>query len=185
MTRNHLLAELHTYRPASQREQAHLWKIISLLESAPNCFLRSRSEGHITSSAWIVSPDQQQVLLMHHRKLDKWLQPGGHADGDDNLPGVAMREAHEETGLTSLRLLRSEIFDVDVHPIPARGSEAEHYHYDVRYILTANPLEPLAPNSESKKVAWVPLSEIEQLTAANPSILRMLHKTQGAPVLGQ
>ncbi|AHM60005.1 NUDIX hydrolase [Flammeovirgaceae bacterium 311] len=184
MTRNHLLAELRLYKPYSQREQEHLRKITSLLEREGDCFLRSRADGHFTASAWVVSPDLQQVLLMHHRKLDKWLQPGGHADGDTNLPGVALREAHEESGLTSLRLLRTEIFDVDVHPIPARGDEKEHYHYDLRYLLTANPNEKLLPNGESKGFAWVSVHEVEKLTAANPSILRMVNKTLQLPVVG-
>lgn len=184
MTRNHLLAGLHTYRPSSQREQSHLWKIIGLLEREEDCFLRSRAAGHITASAWIVSPDLQQVLMMLHRKLNKWLQPGGHADGDTNLPGVALREAHEESGLTSLRLLRTDVFDVDVHTIPARGAEQEHLHYDVRYLLTANPQEPLNPNGESKDFAWMSLQKAEHLSAANPSILRMISKTQQIPVLG-
>lgn len=183
MTRNHLLAQLHTYRPYSQREHAHLSKIISLLEREPDCFLRSCLSGHITASAWIVSQNLQHVLLMHHRKLDKWLQPGGHADGDTNLAGVALREAHEESGLTSLRLLRQDIFDVDVHAIPERGNEPAHLHYDVRYLLTANPQEPLAPNGESKGFAWVELKRVEQLTAANPSILRMVNKTGELPVI--
>lgn len=181
MTRNHLLAQLHTYQPFSQRERLHLSKIVGLLEREPNCFLRSCQEGHITASAWVVSPDLQQVLLMHHRKLDKWLQPGGHADGDTNLAGVALREAHEESGLTSLRLLRQDIFDVDVHAIPQRGNEPAHAHYDVRYLLSANPREPLLPNGESKGFAWVALRQVEQLTAANPSVLRMLNKTMALP----
>lgn len=184
MTRNHLLAELYNYKPKSQREQEHLQKIINLMEREPDCFLRSCEEGHITASAWVVTPDLQKVLLMHHRKLDKWLQPGGHADGDTNLAGVAVREAHEESGLTSLRPMRPQIFDVDVHPIPARGTEKEHLHYDVRYLLTANPQEALAPNGESKGFAWIALGEVEQLTAANPSILRMLHKTMQMAALG-
>lgn len=183
MTRNHLLAQLHAYKPYSQREQTHLRDIVSLLEREEDCFLRSRTEGHFTASAWVVSPDLSHVLLMHHRKLGRWLQPGGHADGDTNLPGVALREAHEESGLTTLRLLRPDIFDVDVHPIPARGAEPQHFHYDLRYLLTANPQEPLAANGESKGFAWVPLQEVEQLTAANPSILRMLNKTMQLPVL--
>ncbi len=183
MTRNHLLAQLQAYKPFSQREQTFLRDIMSLLEREENCFFRSRAEGHFTASAWVVSPDLNHVLLMHHRKLDKWLQPGGHADGDTNLAGVALREAHEESGLTSLRLLRPEIFDVDIHPIPARGTEAQHLHYDVRYLLTANPQEPLVANGESKGFAWVALQDVEQLTAANPSILRMVSKTLQLPVL--
>ena len=184
MTRNHLLAALHLYKPISKREQEHLKNTINLLEREPNCFFRTCTEGHITASAWVLSPNLQQVLLMHHRKLDKWLQPGGHADGDTNLAGVALREAHEESGLTSLRLMRSDIFDIDVHPIPERGAEPAHFHYDVRYLLTANPQEPLAANGESKGFAWVPLQEVEALTAANPSILRMVNKTMQLPVMG-
>lgn len=184
MTRNHLLAALQMYKAFSRREQEHLQNIINLLERESECFFRTCTEGHITASAWVVTPDLQQVLLMHHRKLDKWLQPGGHADGDTNLAGVALREAHEESGLTSLRLLRTDIFDVDIHPIPARGAEPAHHHYDIRYLLTANPQESLAANGESKGFAWVSLDDVEALTAANPSILRMVHKTLQLPVLG-
>ena len=179
MTRQHLLAQLQVYTAKSAIEQQHCDAVIRLLTTADNCFERSRTEGHLTASAWVILPEKQQVLLMHHTKLDRWLQPGGHADGDENLAGVALREAHEESGLCSLRLLSNEIFDVDVHTIPARKQEPEHLHFDIRYLVTADSSEQLNPDKrESKGFAWVPWYEAPALVKGEASITRMLNKTE-------
>lgn len=153
---------------------------IAFVQQHPDCFERSLLPGHITGSAWIVSPDRQQTLLIHHRKLDRWLQPGGHADGDANIVGVALREAQEETGLTSLRLVSANeglppIFDVDIHPIPARGDVPEHLHYDIRFLVEADPNEPFGVSSEIRNIRWFLLKEAK-LYAKSESINRMVRK---------
>lgn len=142
----------------------------------PDCLLRSCIPGHLTGSAWIVSPDRRRTLLTHHHKLDKWLQLGGHADGDPDLLAVACREAREESGLTGLRVVSPAIFDLDRHWIPPRGAEPGHYHYDLRFVLEADPAEPLVLSHESKDLAWV---EIGRVTTLNPeeSMARMVRKT--------
>ncbi|MDZ7646212.1 MAG: NUDIX hydrolase [Cytophagales bacterium] len=91
--------------------------------------------GHITGSAWIVDPSNTQALLVHHAKLNKWVQPGGHADGDENILQVALREAEEETGLKNFKVLSDPPFDVDIHLIPERADFPEHFHFDIRYLL--------------------------------------------------
>ena len=128
---------------------------IRFVEAHADCLLRSCVPGHLTGSAWIVSSDRSRTLLTHHHKLDKWLQLGGHADGDGDLLAVALREAREESGLTRLRPASTEIFDCDRHLIPARGSEPEHYHYDLRFMIEADPGEPLVISNESKDLAWI------------------------------
>jgi ADP-ribose pyrophosphatase YjhB (NUDIX family) len=115
-------------------------------------------------------------LLTHHFKLDRWLQLGGHADGDPDILRVALSEAREESGLESIRPLSDAVFDVDVHPIPARGNEPRHLHYDVRFLLEADADAPLIISSESKDLAWVSLAEINQI-AVERSIARMVAKS--------
>lgn len=125
----------------------------------------------------MVTPDRSRTLLTHHLKLDKWLQLGGHADGDGDLIAVAMREAQEESGLSRLRAVSAEIFDLDRHWIPARKSDPGHYHYDLRFLIEADPQEAIAVSNESKDLAWV---ELERVNALNPeeSIARMVRKTR-------
>src|SRR5438445_11675292 len=108
---------------------------------------RSLAIGHLTGSAWLVSADGARVLLTHHRKLDRWLQLGGHADGNTNLAHVALREAEEESGLRGL-VVEPEIFDLDRHEIPARGAEAAHWHYDVRHVVHATAGEDFVVGEE-------------------------------------
>lgn len=142
------------------------------LASAPGAFERSHAPGHFTGSAWLVSADGTRVLLTHHRKLGRWLQLGGHADGDRDLARVALREAEEESGLTGLAI-EPAIFDLDRHLIPARGGEPEHWHYDVRYVIRATASEAFAANKESLELAWRPIAAIASDATADDSLRRM------------
>jgi len=159
---------------------------IAFVERNSACFERSllageSTPGHITGSAWVVSTDRQSVLLIHHRKLDRWLQPGGHADGNPNVATVALREAQEETGLHSLRLVmglggQPSIFDVDVHGIPALGNVPEHLHYDIRFLAEAEVNEPFGNSDEVKNSQWFTLESLKLYTDSE-SILRMVRKS--------
>lgn len=158
--------------------------MIRFVEEHEDCAERSLLIGHLTGSAWIVDAARRRTLLTQHRKLGKWLQPGGHADGDLDMAAVAMREAREETGLTKLRLAHGGsggavmIFDVDRHRIPLRGAEPEHWHYDVRFVVEADPDEPLVMTNESKDLAWVAVADVRRFNPEE-SMLRMVRKTQG------
>ncbi len=173
------LLRAHLPRASDAHEAAMTAEIIRFAETHADCLLRSCVPGHLTGSAWIVSPDRTRTLLTHHRKLDKWLQLGGHADGDGDLLAVALREAHEESGLTRLCAVNAEIFDCDIHLIPARGAEPQHFHHDLRFMIEADPSEPLVISNESKDLAWV---EVARVTSLNPeeSMARMVRKTLAA-----
>ncbi|MGE3174856.1 MAG: NUDIX hydrolase [Planctomycetota bacterium] len=141
-----------------------------------DCLLRRCVPGHITASAWILSADAQRCLLTHHRKLDRWLQLGGHVDGEPQVHRAALREAQEESGMAVFELLApgAELLplDLDVHPIPARGAEPRHLHWDVRFLLRALPGQPLVLSAESKDLRWIPRDALGELTSEE-SVLRL------------
>lgn len=171
-----LLAALqhHALQLPAQREVAQVY--IDFLASAPEVFQRHHASGHFTGSAWVVSADGRRVLLTHHRKLDRWLQPGGHADGDSDLAQVALREAREETGVPGLALEDGRIFDLDRHRIPARGAEPEHWHYDVRYVVRAAGDERFVVSDESHALAWCEVTLLASDAATEPSVRRMAQR---------
>ena len=138
-------------------------------------YRRDRLSGHFTGSAWVVSADGRRTLLLHHRKLDRWLQPGGHADGDMDLARVALREAEEETGLRDL-VVEPGVFDLDRHAIPGRGAEPEHWHYDVRYVVRATGSEDFVVNEESHALAWRDIRDVATDPHADESVRRMARK---------
>jgi 8-oxo-dGTP pyrophosphatase MutT (NUDIX family) len=170
------LLRAHATRAVDPHEIAMTTEIIRFAESHADCLHRSCLPGHLTGSAWIVSPDRKRTLLTHHHKLDKWLQLGGHADGDGDLVAVALREAREESGLTRLRVVSGDIFDADRHWIPERKTEPGHYHHDLRFMIEADPDEPLVISSESKDLAWVDVATVTTLNAEE-SMARMVRKT--------
>lgn len=176
MHRLPLKNKLSAHHPYDTEEQWMLEQIVQFVTAQPDCFERHLSIGHITGSAWIVDLERSHVLLTHHRKLDRWLQLGGHSDGDPDTLAVSLREGREESGLDSIHPVNDAIFDVDVHLIPARKSEPDHFHYDVRFLLEADRKLPLVISSESNDLAWVPLDKVATL-APDASILRMLAKT--------
>ena len=174
VNRDLLIQALKTY-DAPGDEQLFKVRFLELL-AHPQAYHRNHLPGHITGSAWIIDQSKKYVLLTHHAKLNKWLQPGGHADGDENILNVSLREAVEETGLNDFKLLHDGIFDLDIHPIPARKEFPDHLHYDIRFLFEADKDIPLLISEESHALSWVALEQLEELTDGNASILRMAEK---------
>lgn len=154
--RTDLLEALAAYRPENAREEAVRARFLAFLDG-PDPFLRGNPEGHVTASAVVARPSGDGFLLVFHRKLDRWLQPGGHVEPDDvSVFAAAVREAREETGVDRLAgPLGDAILDLDVHPIPAFGSEPAHIHYDVRFLLTSEDGGALAAGA-----AWFSLADV-------------------------
>jgi 8-oxo-dGTP pyrophosphatase MutT (NUDIX family) len=186
MHRRPLLDMLARYRAAFPAETDVVDRMCALIEAHRDCFERTCRPGHITGAAWILSADRRRCLLTHHRQLDRWLQMGGHADGQWHVDEVALREAREESGLTAFDFVPTGgalmPLDVDVHQIPARYDHAgqlvedAHEHHDVRFLLVAHDHQKVACSDESHEIAWFTPDEIEALTSEE-SVLRMLRKT--------
>lgn len=147
----------------------------ALLDDGVDPFARGRLAGHYTASAWLVDAAGERLLMTHHRKLDRWLQLGGHADGDRDLAAVALREAEEESGLVDL-VVAPDIFDLDRHWIPERGDVPGHWHYDVRYVVRATGSEAFAVSDESHALAWREIAGLLEDPSIDPSIVRMARK---------
>lgn len=177
-TRRQLLASLTAYKSSYPAEMAFKQRFIGLIESYDNCFERSLLTGHITGSAWIVDESFSAAFMTHHAKLNRWLQPGGHADGDEDVAGVALKEALEETGMSGLKLFTDQIFDLDIHVIPKRKGVQQHEHFDIRYLISVDRNTPFQLSDESNELAWLPLERVAQETDDNKSILRMVEKTK-------
>lgn len=173
-------ADLHFFkdRPWSRSHDGEKAReFATFIRANSNCFERSNTVGHMTGSACVVNRTLTKVLLTHHRKLDLWLQLGGHADGNPALDVVAMTEANEESGLTKLHFLPYEQaaftlqtstplpFDLDAHVIPANKKDGEHMHYDVRFLIVADENEPHVVTEESHDVRWFSIEEARQITS--------------------
>ncbi len=185
MHRRPLLDMLDCYRRAHPGELDVVDRIVELVRGHVDCFERTCRPGHITGAAWILSSDRRRALLTHHRQLDRWLQLGGHADGDPHVDQVALREAREESGIRHFEFVTGGgplvPLDVDVHQIPARRNqeghvvEDAHEHHDIRFLLVAHADQQVCASSESYDVGWFTPDEVRRLTD-EPSVLRMLEK---------
>jgi len=179
--RRALIALLQRYTQAPGADDALARRFLAFCDAHADCLLRSCAPGHITASAWILSPDGRQCLLTHHRKLDRWLQLGGHVDGEQHVERAALREAREESGMAHFELLAPDAdvlpLDLDVHPIPARKGEPEHLHWDVRFLLRARPGQSLVVSSESNDLRWVDAGAMTRLCDED-SVLRLQRRAQ-------
>jgi 8-oxo-dGTP pyrophosphatase MutT (NUDIX family) len=181
MKRTAILDLLANHKPTDEAEKEMLERMTGFIGEHVDCFDRSLLEGHVTASAWIVNSGRTHVLLIHHVKLDKWLQPGGHCDGDEDVLRVAVKEVLEETGLT-VDPVDTAIFDVDNHLIPQKRDIPAHIHYDIRFLVTAEKgADSLPGNSEVNSIRWVRLEDVVQYNDTE-SILRMVRKTGRTPV---
>ncbi len=179
MHRRQLLEALDRYRTPFLEEAAMVERTRRFVEAHEDCFDRKLWPGHVSASAWVVSPARDRVLMLHHKKLDMWLQPGGHADGDPDVLNVVLKETSEETGLPpeELRLVDDEIFDVDVHTVHASAFDPRHLHFDIRFLVEADDRHAVPGNDESHEVRWIPLDQVLRLNNLR-SIYRMVQKTR-------
>lgn len=169
-----LIVLLNDYFPEHNTEMEFKNQILQFVENEPDCFKRVLLKGHITGSAFIVNSEYSKTVLVHHAKIGKWLQPGGHADGETDIAKVALKEAEEETGLVNLKII-PKIFDIDIHTISARKEVPEHLHYDIRFLIITDEVEPFQISYESTDIQWIMLNEIERYNSEE-SILRMVKK---------
>jgi 8-oxo-dGTP pyrophosphatase MutT (NUDIX family) len=183
MHRDPLLAEIAAYRTRFPEEAAVADRFAAFVRAHADCFERSCAPGHVTGSAWVVSHDGRQFLLTHHRKLGRWLQLGGHSDGDPDSAAVALREATEESGIAGLRLATIDgvvrPLDLDAHDIPARGREPAHVHYDVRFLVVAPRAAATTVSEESLDLRWFP-ADTPLAVPHDESVARLLRKARAA-----
>lgn len=168
-----LIDLLNAYNP-SLEERCFKIEMVNFYKQYKNCFERTCLEGHFTASAWLVNADNTAFLLMHHSKLDKWLQLGGHCDGDEDVLSVAIKEALEESGMKNINPLSSTIFDIDIHSIPAYKNIPSHKHLDIRFLLQADVGEEIVKNHESKDLRWFEKNDV--FPTKERSVLRMYEK---------
>lgn len=180
MHRRHLKQLLERYVAHWPDEHELVGRFAGFVDRHDDCLLRSCVPGHITASAWILNPAGDAALLTHHKKLDKWLQLGGHVDGEAKVETACLREAQEESGMQEFEFVLwggAELvpLDLDVHAIPARKADPEHDHWDVRFLLRAGPGQELVLSDESNELAWAPLTGLADFTGEE-SVLRLHRK---------
>ena len=186
-----VLRQLDAHTPSDAIEAKHLAQSVAFVAAHPdNFWQRASAVGHITASAFVVNTEHSHALMLHHAALNRWLQPGGHIDDGDRAPlSAALRETLEETGVAAQPVIgnaapdsaASELFDIDVHPIPARTkqglSEPAHLHYDFRYLLVA-PTSAVKLSDESFAFRWVALASLAE-GGMDSGIARMARKILG------
>lgn len=181
MNRRDLLNDLLKAHIPSDFQEAEFLKRMQALTAGPgDCFSRDHFvPGHFTASAFVLCPKGEQLLLIYHGKLARWLQPGGHVEPDDgDIVLAAIREVEEETGLRQLKAIGAGLFDVDIHTIPARKADPEHAHFDARILLQARSFDFQA-GSDALAAKWVPLNEINAIES-DASVMRAVGKLLGS-----
>ena len=166
---------LAAYALTHPSEQAMAERYVHFVQTHVNCFDRSLLTGHVTGSAWLVNTHQTHVLLTHHRKLNMWLQLGGHADGNPDIVSVARREAQEESGIQNIALVNPQIMSLDIHEIPKREQEPAHYHYDVTFAFKTINSDEFNVSEESHALEWIEISKLHERTTED-SMVRMAEK---------
>jgi len=177
--RKKILHFLKNFQPFDQKEAEDVVKIISLIKEHRNIFERKCLDCHLTASALVANSNTGKFLLHKHKKLNRWLQFGGHADGETNLSSVAIKEAKEETGLQDLEFFSKRSIDVDLQIIPEIQNQPEHFHLDMRYLLITKTIRVPSPQKgESQELAFFSFTELERMKdKLDISLFRLIQKS--------
>ena len=178
MNKAEVLKLLQQHQSGHAEEIAFRDRTIDFVKANENFHLRTTEAGHVTASAWVVNAERTHALLIHHKKLDRWFQMGGHIEVQDaTLAEAALREAREESGLESPALLSEAVYDIDVHEIPEKNGVKAHWHFDVRFLMVADMHEPLLQSDEVKDIRWFNLDELSS-KPMEQSLRRMVEKVR-------
>ncbi|MCH2156133.1 MAG: NUDIX hydrolase [Opitutales bacterium] len=180
MHRTHIIQLLEAYEPFRDEDRESCQRTLEFVKATPDCFERTTLPGHITGSCWLLDPSHQHILLTHHRKLDKWLQLGGHVDGESDVMEAALREAYEESGLQEIQPLDAAIYDIDIHNFPEKGAMPAHLHFDIRFAFEAIGSTAFSVSEESLDLRWVPIAKVSEMNA-DQSVVRMADKWMARP----
>ncbi len=168
----------YRYPVTTQRDRINAQRLQQFMDDTVGPFDRTTLEGHVTATAFIVDRQREYALMLHHRKLNMWLPPGGHCDGNADVMETAIREIQEETGIKQVTIIGTDIFDIDIHLIPANSQEPEHYHYDVRFLMEVdrNTLTQMN-NEEALNLEWINIASLDDYTRL-PSVLVLRDKVE-------
>jgi 8-oxo-dGTP pyrophosphatase MutT (NUDIX family) len=181
VNRDDLIIELKSYAPIDGEDTTCIDRFINLLQS-DRCFYRDHFEpGHITGSAILLNQTGDQILMNHHKSLNMWLNFGGHCDGEEDVLAVAIRETMEESGITAIKPITSDIIDIDIHTIPAndKKNEPTHCHYDIRYIMQMTGKQDAMISNESLALQWMTFDEAIAASPNDKTLERFINKTRG------
>lgn len=175
--RDNLIDDIQSYKADNIHEQACIPKFLELLKE-PRCFHRDCFPGHITGSALLLNVKGDKILMNHHKFLGFWMQFGGHADGDEDILAVAIKETMEESGITSFKPVTADIVDLDIHEVPAntKKNEPAHFHYDIRYVMQMTGEQQSVLSDESIALQWMTFDEAKE--KGDEKLSRYIQKVQ-------
>jgi 8-oxo-dGTP pyrophosphatase MutT (NUDIX family) len=167
---------INSWVPDDENSKKIQEQVLAFLQQYEDALWRRCVPGHLTASTLLLDATGERTLLTLHKKLGKWLQLGGHGDGNGNLVDAALREAVEESGIVGLKI-KPQPIDMDIHKIPTIGAEVEHWHFDVRFVAWAPKDAVAALSLESTQLRWFRLDEIAALDC-DESLKRLCRKVQ-------
>ena len=164
-----LREELVKYVPYNEQEENDKKVMIDFIDTFDNYLIRENEFGHFTASSWIVNKDRTKVLMIHHNIYNSWAWTGGHADGDDDLKHVALKEANEETGLDNFKLLSEDIFSLEILTVDGHVKRGKyvpsHLHLNVTFLIEADENEVIRiKEDENSDIKWIDIEEASVIT---------------------
>lgn len=155
---------IENYIPCCEQEREEKRMLLKYIDENPDILLRSNETAHFSASAWVVNPERTKVLMLYHNIYNSWSWPGGHADGEEDLLGVALREVQEETGIADIHPVSEEVYSLEILTVNAHFKRGKyvvpHLHLNLTYLLEADDSQPLhSKPDENSAVRWFPLEE--------------------------